>query len=86
MNGEFKIIARRPLTFWAHVMIGASAVLVPLLDQYKTTPLGEISLISWIIIVTSTLAGVANTVKAWFSSSAQKAKEELQQVKEESNP
>lgn len=73
---EIKIIMMRPVSFWSRIIAGAATQTVALLEAFKDKPLGDISAVTWIIIVASLAGGMAITASAWISTSSSDARQE----------
>lgn len=77
---ELRIIARKPVTFVARQVAAASLVIGPWLEANKDKELSDISGLAWMIAIVAVAGAVSNTIAAWFSTSAESARKELQTV------
>ena len=75
---ELRIIARKPVTFTCRVVAGIVMVAAPMLDTLKDKNLGDVPAVTWFVIALAVAGAAANTAAAWFSTSAGKARDEIE--------
>jgi len=78
---ELRIIFKKPVTFFCRIVAGIVMVAAPMFDSLKDKALDDVPAVTWIVIALAVAGAAANTAAAWFSSSATKAREELQAAK-----
>lgn len=82
---ELRIILARPVTFTCRLVAGMVMVVAPSLDSMKDKALSDVSAMTWLILTVALLGAGANTIAAWFSSSAGTAKTELAAAEQKLN-
>jgi hypothetical protein len=75
---EIRIILRKPVTFTCRIVSGMVMVAAPLIDAWRDRNFDDIPPLTWLVFFLAVVGAAANTAAAWFSTSAGRARDELQ--------
>lgn len=77
MNTEVEIVRRRPFSFMATVIGQGLTPVATTLVAVQEKSFDEVSSLAWLVMVIGGIVSACQATRAWFSTSASKAREEI---------
>lgn len=78
MNTEMEIVRRRPFSFTATVLGAGCTPIVTTLVGLQEKSVEDISTTAWVVMIVGGVVSGSQAVRAWFSTSAARARDEIE--------